>query len=114
MKRRFDGLVMGVLLGITIFISINVISYQEAYAIFEKEQADLQAVGISFSHTGFYWGFPFPWLYEGTCFPCHIDHLMWLFGALANLGIGLTVSLAFGLCIRLIVRKLQKNVSGWK
>jgi hypothetical protein len=53
---------------LTIFIALNVRSNIVENAAHVSSRSGF---AISFSHDGFYWGFPLPWFYSGTCYPCH-------------------------------------------
>ena len=52
---------------LAIFIVLNVRSYWVEKA---EYVASRSGISFSFSHSGFYWGFPLRWFFEGGCFPC--------------------------------------------
>jgi hypothetical protein len=104
MKRIDAGFAVGFLLGVSTFILLNAYTYYAGSARFNART-------IHFSHDGFYWGFPFPWFYVGTCFPCDLDAWFRIFGFLANVGIGLTVSLAAGFAGQVAVRRIWADIS---
>jgi len=54
---------------LSIFIVFNVRSYLLESAAFVASRSGLS---FTMSHDGFTWGFPLPWSYSGTCFPCDI------------------------------------------
>ena len=52
---------------LAIFIVLNVRSYIVENAAYVASRS---GVPFSFSHEGFYWGFPLQGFFEGGCFPC--------------------------------------------
>ena len=68
LKKEFVFVIgSGVIL--SIFIALNVRSNIVENAAYVASRAGLP---FSMSHDGFLWGFPLPWFFTGTCFPCDV------------------------------------------
>ncbi len=102
MKRNYAAFFVGFLLTVTAFILLNAYTYYAG-------STEFNARTFHFSHSGFYWGFPFPWLYKGTCHPCDLDNWFTFFGFWANVGVGLTVSVFAGFAGKFAIRKLYEE-----
>ena len=98
MRRVNAGFVSGFLLTVAAFVLVNGWTYSAARAEFE-------ASTIRFSHTGYYWGFPLRWIYEGTCFPCDVFSLMSTLGYFLNLLICIAAAVGVGFFLNRIVEK---------
>lgn len=51
------------------FLSAIVVISLNAWSYFAEKQSYINRE-IHFAHGGFYWGFPYKGIDEGTCFPC--------------------------------------------
>lgn len=68
LKKEFI-FVIGSGVVLSIFIALNVRSNIVENSAYVASRAGLS---FSMSHDGFLWGFPLPWFYSGTCFPCDV------------------------------------------
>lgn len=99
--------VAGILITIGVYVYLNVRSYSTGLAAYSLSNP------FGMSHTGFDWGFPLPWLYEGTCAPCYVHNWFTILGLCANVNVCLMMAAFAGYILKRFAERIFES-SGLK